>query len=940
VLDSGDAVAIVGLAAQSLGAADVEEFWLKLMRGRDATRDLADGPPRACGVPEEPFPDLMLEVAYAAIENAGYDPTALSHDVGVFAGAGIRATDVADRLRLRGPAFTCRTDYSGFIALRLASQSVRAGACGMALVTGAAVTQPEAGASGASTVVVKRLRDALADHDHVWAVIRGIACADGALDRSPAAEVIRAAMALAGARPEDVSYVEACGSGSPSAGEVAALTEAYASLADRSSPVGLCGVGAGLGTAEHLGPVALAGLVKVALALDREQLPASIIARWPDLSGTPFHATDRITPWPRDPRHPRLAAVSALGAGVGGHVVLAEAPAQACTMHAEEPCVVVWSGRTAADERGARERLARYFVWHGEALFTDAVATLQHGRATHPVRAAAVCTGALDAASVLGAVDSPRVLALGCPAPTAPPVTLLFPGRGSALAARALYRDMPVFARALDGWLDLLDRQDLPVRDRWHGIEAADPGVADTDTALLFAVEAALGQVWQEAGVRPSALVGDGIGALAAALAAEVFAPADAATLVQAVVRTGAAGPLGRAVAGVCAKRPAVPLLCAPAGRAVTIAEAGDPAFWARMLRTPAGATDGFDAGGGLLVAAGPGPELTVTALLTTAARMWTQGCDIAWESLGQPPVRHRVPMPGSGFRCVTDSPPPRPLAAAIRAAGHRRGATPVNIEVLTPPGSGPLILAIPYAGGSGRVFRSVRGYIPAGCGLALVDLPGHGRQLGRQCLRDVDAVLDELLAALPTLPTPRLLLLGYSLGGSFSYELAARLAEAGTPPEGMIVCGTRSPQTGVGHPPVAHLPAGEPFLRTAVSVGLAAREMLELPELAESFAGPLQADLAMVERFPYRPRRPPLPVPVCVVGMREDWIVPEPSLRAWDDLCLDPPLQLRVDGGHLALHERQREFGTAIRRAVEHVLNRTATHAPTDRNTTSASSR
>jgi hypothetical protein len=61
-------------------------------------------------------------------------------------------------------------------------------------------------------------------------------------------------------------------------------------------------------------------------------------------------------------------------------------------------------------------------------------------------------------------------------------------------------------------------------------------------------------------------------------------------------------------------------------------------------------------------------------------------------------------------------------------------------------------------------------------------------------------------------------------------------------------------------------------------------------------------------------------------MGLSGDWIVPEPSLRAWDHLCLDPPLQLRVDGGHLALHEHEREFGAAIRRAVEHLLG----HAPT----------
>jgi surfactin synthase thioesterase subunit len=549
---------------------------------------------------------------------------------------------------------------------------------------------------------------------------------------------------------------------------------------------------------------------------------------------------------------------------------------------------------------------------------------MQQGRTVHPFRAAAVCTGALDAAAVLGAVDSRRVLMSGRPVPPARPVTLLFPGRGSALAARGLYREVPAFARVLDGWLDLLDGPDLPLRAHWRDAgssQAPEPDLPGSDTALLFAVEAALGQLWLEAGVRPARLAGDGVGTLAAATAAEVFAPADAAALARILVRGEGADVLERAVAAVAAKPPAVPLYGPPTGRAVTAADAGDPAFWAAALLTPPGAGGGFDAREGLVVEAAPGPQLTGTALLATAARLWAHGHDVAWESLGQAPLRHRVPMPGSGFRRAAASPSPYPLAAAVRAAGRRSGATPLGIDVLTPPGWGPLVLAIPYAGASGRAFQAMRRYLPDGCGLALVDLPGHGRRMGEECLRDVDAVVDELLAALPTVPTSRLLLLGYSLGGSFSYELAVRLTEAGTPPEGLIVCGARSPQTGVGHPPVAHLPSGEPFIRAAVDMGLAAREMLELPALAESFVGPLQSDLAMVETFPYRPRRPRLPVPVCVVGLRGDWIVPEPSLRAWDDLCLEPPLQLRVDGGHLALHEHEREFGETVKAAVEHLL-------------------
>lgn len=236
--------------------------------------------------------------------------------------------------------------------------------------------------------------------------------------------------------------------------------------------------------------------------------------------------------------------------------------------------------------------------------------------------------------------------------------------------------------------------------------------------------------------------------------------------------------------------------------------------------------------------------------------------------------------------------------------------------DVLNPSGTGPVVVAVPYAGGSGRAFRPLRTHLPDDCVLALVDLPGHGTRLAEPCLRDAQDVVVALLEVFDTLPRHRLVLLGYSLGGWLAYELAARLTGAGAPPMGLVVCGTRAPQTGIGHPSVAGGSAGREFLRDAVAMGLAAPEMLEVPGMAELFAAPLHADLAMVQSYRYRPR-PPLPVPTCVVGFDADWLVPEPSLRAWDDVCADPPLHRRVAGPHLAMHEQEAEFGAAVAAGV-----------------------
>jgi surfactin synthase thioesterase subunit len=236
------------------------------------------------------------------------------------------------------------------------------------------------------------------------------------------------------------------------------------------------------------------------------------------------------------------------------------------------------------------------------------------------------------------------------------------------------------------------------------------------------------------------------------------------------------------------------------------------------------------------------------------------------------------------------------------------------------PSPTAPLVVALPYTGAGGRALAALHRRLPTGCGLALVDLPGHGRLLGEPCVSDPDVLVEELTRELAQLPNP-LILVGYSLGGRLAYEAAIGLTEHGSAPLGLVLCGARAPSAGVGRPAVAHLPAGEPFLRVAVDLGVAAPEMLEEPLLAETFAAVLQADLTMVESFTHR-FGPPLPIPVCVLGFTGDWLAPEPSLRAWDRARLAcAPLHLRIDGGHLAVHERERDFADAVRLGLDHVL-------------------
>ena len=150
------------------------------------------------------------------------------------------ATRVSYKLNLRGPSLTVQTACStSLVAVQLACQALLAGQCDVALAGGVSINVPRVtgylyepgmilspdghcrafdaraqgtvAGEGVGVVVLKRLREALADRDHVRAVILGAALNnDGSLKvgyTAPSvdgqAAVIALAHAMAGDRPRD-----------------------------------------------------------------------------------------------------------------------------------------------------------------------------------------------------------------------------------------------------------------------------------------------------------------------------------------------------------------------------------------------------------------------------------------------------------------------------------------------------------------------------------------------------------------------------------------------------------------------------------------------------------------------------------------------------------------------------------------------------------------
>ncbi len=347
----------------------------------------------------DPQQRLFLQSAWQALENAGYSPREYEGNIGVFAGAGsiissyliehikqtpeiqgrivsvqalgndkdFLTTRVSYKLNLKGPSVDVQTAYStGGVAIHLACQSLHLGECDLALAGSVNIRVPHISGylwqqghvyssdghcrpfdeeasgivlgSGVGLVVLKPLKNALRDGDHIYAVIKGTAINnDGESKQSYTdssqegqSRCMQKAFNNAGVSPETISYLEAHGSGNAMGDfvEVSAFTQVFRQFTEKKHFCALGSVKANIG---HLDiGCGIASLIKTALMLHYKKIPPQINFHKPnpkiDLEKSPFFINTSLREW-EERNYPRRACINSLGiGGTNAFLILEEAP--------------------------------------------------------------------------------------------------------------------------------------------------------------------------------------------------------------------------------------------------------------------------------------------------------------------------------------------------------------------------------------------------------------------------------------------------------------------------------------------------------------------------------------------------------------------------------------------------------------------------------------
>lgn len=631
-------IAIIGMVGRFPGAEDLETLWKNLCggvesitvfkreelgigideslrhdpdyvpaRGIVTDADCFDAPffgisPLEASV-MDPQQRIFLELAYAALENAGYDPDRTPGPVGVYAGIGDNhyypvnllrnpkllaragrlaieygnekdyiAMRVAYTLGLTGPAVSANSGCStSLLAVDNAVRGLASFECDIALAGGVDIHVPQKSGflfeeggtfckdghcrpfdaeatgtmfcDGAGIVVLRRLDEAIAAGDTIYAVIRGSAKnnngARAASFLAPSvegqAEVVAMAQANAGIPIETIRYIEAHGTGTPVGDpiEFEALNQVFNAKTTKRQ---FCHLGSLKGNIGHPTIASgIAGLIKAALVLHREQIPATLHFKNPnpkiDFPSSCFKMADRLIPFPRG-TEPRRAAVSSFGfGGTNVHAILEEAPVALPPAPSRPTHLITLSARTPAAVERYSAALANHFDTLKQEDLANAASTLLLGRKQWSHRRFVVANSPSEAAALL---RTPAPQSCGARTCTRrdPPVVFLFGGQGTQYAnmGARLYQSEPQFRADVDECCEILrphlgcDLREVifPVAGKETAAQESLRNTFYTQPAI-FTIEYAIARWWLSLGVQPTMMAGHSIGEFVAATIAGVF---------------------------------------------------------------------------------------------------------------------------------------------------------------------------------------------------------------------------------------------------------------------------------------------------------------------------------------------------------------------------------------------------------------------------------
>ena len=554
----------------------------------------------------DPQHRIFLECAWEAIEQASIVPSQMNtKTISVFAGMadstylhenllknhwacqeldrfqqriassiGMLSTQVSYRLNFKGRSLNINTACStGLVTVAQACQELMMGTSDVALAGAVSIAVPQVDgyvpqqggiespdgycrpfdrnangtvfSNGVGVIILKRLEDAIADNNTIYAVIKGMGVNNDGSDKlgytAPSVQgqiaCIREALTQSGIKANKMGYVEAHGTATALGDviEMEALSTLYREQTDNKQ---YCALGSVKGNIGHTDAAAgMAGLIKTILCLSNKKIPPMLHFKEPNpdikLEESPFFINSQLIDWKKN-KNKRYAGVSSFGVGgTNVHMILGEHVQEQPNAKTDGEYLIVLSAKTETSLQQSREKLISFLENLNESSsfnLNDIAFSLQTGRETFQWRC--FSSGHTKEEIIKNISISNMKLWNDVFHYN---VVFMFPGQGMQYhkMASQLMKEIPYFSSLVQQGIELatthlginlLDIINNPTDSRLNQTQYAQP--------TLFIIEYALANLLIDYGLKPNSMIGHSIGEYVAACLAGVFSFEDAIALV------------------------------------------------------------------------------------------------------------------------------------------------------------------------------------------------------------------------------------------------------------------------------------------------------------------------------------------------------------------------------------------------------------------------
>lgn len=496
------------------------------------------------------------------------------------------STRISYKFNLIGPSYGIQTACSSSLAsIHLACRSLEMQECEMALAGGVSIMLPKKTgysyqegmmlskdghcrvfdenatgtvfSDGVGVLVLKPLNKAIQDKDSIYAVIRGSAVNNDGKQKAgytaPSmqgqADVVMQALRNAGKKPSDITYVEAHGTGTILGDpvEFEGLQAVYPKEEEK-----YCALGSLKANFGHLDAAAgVAGVIKTALALKHQIIPASILCETPNqhmnLEESAFYIPHVTQEWKQKQGKdglelPRLAGVTSLGfGGTNAHIVLEEYPNE--DMQEEQVLtrkekMFLLSARSKETLERMEQRLEKYLEENPYVSLSRVSYSLLMGRKVFSHRKMVAAGNREELLMRLREKREGIYHHYGITDSEKTQVVFLFTGQGSQYVnmARDLYEKEFDFQAIMDHCFQVAEYK-LHAGSNYRQIlfpqkgkeEEAERLLCETENTqvILFILEYSMASYLMKMGIYPDAMIGHSLGEYVAACVAGVFSLED-----------------------------------------------------------------------------------------------------------------------------------------------------------------------------------------------------------------------------------------------------------------------------------------------------------------------------------------------------------------------------------------------------------------------------